>query len=156
MDRSFENWPEGRAERGCLIMITTLRGWVERYGIRRALYVDWKNGNSRGKKKHRHSFSGIHSDRPIMKTRLKEIADYDTANCYREQSYFTAAQRQEMRLNRQRRWTFRLNRKPRFGQAKRRSSSNGTMGALCCFSSGSRCPTERRKEPEGRLSPPSA
>jgi transposase len=65
MDGSFEDWLEGRAERGCLInmvddatgiglgrfdqeesswaVILTLRAWVERYGIPRALYVDWKN-----------------------------------------------------------------------------------------------------------------
>jgi len=65
MDGSFEHWLEGRADRGCLInmvddatsiglgqfydeesswaVIGTLRLWVERYGIPRALYVDWKN-----------------------------------------------------------------------------------------------------------------
>ncbi len=65
MDGSFEEWLEERAERGCLInmvddatsigfgrfdaeesswaVIQALRRWVERYGIPRALYVDWKN-----------------------------------------------------------------------------------------------------------------
>jgi hypothetical protein len=64
MDGSFENWLEGRGPRGCLIHMVddatstslatftaeettwgvaeTLRAWVEKYGIPRALYVDWK------------------------------------------------------------------------------------------------------------------
>ena len=64
MDGSFENWLEGRGPRGCLLHMVddatgtswatfadeettggvadTLRGWVERYGVPRALYVDWK------------------------------------------------------------------------------------------------------------------
>jgi len=64
MDGSFENWLEGRGPRGCLIHMVddatstslatftleettwgvadTLRRWVEKYGIPRALYVDWK------------------------------------------------------------------------------------------------------------------
>lgn len=65
MDGSFHDWLEDRGPRGCLINLvddatstvlarigqeeTTwavadgLRAWVERYGIPRALYVDWKN-----------------------------------------------------------------------------------------------------------------
>lgn len=65
MDGSFEAWLEDRGPRGCLIHMVddatstslamfdkeettwgvadTLRGWVERYGIPRALYVDWKS-----------------------------------------------------------------------------------------------------------------
>lgn len=65
MDGSFHDWFEDRGPRGCLINLvddatstvlaridqeeTTwavadgLRAWVERYGIPRALYVDWKN-----------------------------------------------------------------------------------------------------------------
>ena len=65
MDGSFENWLEGRGPRGCLLHMVddatsiswatfadeettwgvadTLRGWVEKYGVPRALYVDWKN-----------------------------------------------------------------------------------------------------------------
>ena len=64
MDGSFENWLEARGPRGCLIHMVddatstglatftleettwgvadTLRAWVEKYGIPRALYVDWK------------------------------------------------------------------------------------------------------------------
>ena len=64
MDGSFENWLETRGPRGCLIHMVddatstslatftseettwgvaeTLRAWVEKYGIPRALYVDWK------------------------------------------------------------------------------------------------------------------
>jgi len=65
MDGSFEDWLEDRGPRGCLINLVddatstvlarifdeettwavalTLRAWVEKYGIPRALYVDWKN-----------------------------------------------------------------------------------------------------------------
>ena len=64
MDGSFEDWLETRGPRGCLIHMVddatstslatftaeettwgvadTLRVWVEKYGIPRALYVDWK------------------------------------------------------------------------------------------------------------------
>ena len=64
MDGSFENWLEQRGPRGCLIHMVddatstslatfakeettwgvaeTLRAWVEKYGVPRALYVDWK------------------------------------------------------------------------------------------------------------------
>jgi len=65
MDGSFHDWLEKRAGRGCLInmlddatgvvlcrfeeeetswaVLESLRAWVERYGIPRALYADWKN-----------------------------------------------------------------------------------------------------------------
>ena len=65
MDGSFEQWLEERGPRGCLIHMVddatstsqgqfadeestwavadTLRGWVTRYGVPRALYLDWKN-----------------------------------------------------------------------------------------------------------------
>jgi transposase len=65
MDGRFEDWFEDRGPRGCLINLVddatstvlaridqeettwavadALRAWVERYGIPRALYVDWKN-----------------------------------------------------------------------------------------------------------------
>jgi transposase len=64
MDGSFEDWLEDRGGRGCLMHMVddatstsggrfaeeettwaaaeALRGWVEEYGIPRALYVDWK------------------------------------------------------------------------------------------------------------------
>lgn len=64
MDGSFEHWLEGRGAKGCLIHMVddatstslgifapeettwgvaeTLRAWVEKYGVPRALYVDWK------------------------------------------------------------------------------------------------------------------
>jgi hypothetical protein len=65
MDGSFEAWLEDRGPRGCLIHMVddatskglgrfedeettwgvadTLRAWVEKHGIPRALYVDWKS-----------------------------------------------------------------------------------------------------------------
>jgi transposase len=65
MDGSFHDWLEERAGRGCLInmvddatgvvlcrfekeetswaVLETLRAWVEKYGIPRAIYADWKN-----------------------------------------------------------------------------------------------------------------
>jgi transposase len=65
MDGSFEKWLEERGPRGCLIHMVddasstslaifdeeettwgvadTLRAWVEKYGVPRALYVDWKS-----------------------------------------------------------------------------------------------------------------
>lgn len=65
MDGSFHYWLEKRAGRGCLINLVddatgttlawfaeeettwavadVLRAWVERYGIPRAIYTDWKN-----------------------------------------------------------------------------------------------------------------
>jgi transposase len=65
MDGSFHDWLEDRGPRGCLINMVddatstvlaridkeettwavadALRMWVQRYGIPRALYVDWKN-----------------------------------------------------------------------------------------------------------------
>lgn len=65
MDGSFHDWLEDRGGRGCLInmvddatgvvlcrfeaeetswaVLETLRAWVERYGIPRAVYADWKN-----------------------------------------------------------------------------------------------------------------
>jgi transposase len=65
MDGSFEDWLEERGTRGCLIHMVddatstslatfadeettwgvadTLRAWVSRYGVPRALYVDWKS-----------------------------------------------------------------------------------------------------------------
>jgi transposase len=65
MDGSFEEWLEDRGPRGCLIHMVddatstslatfaaeettwgvadTLRAWVEKYGVPRALYVDWKS-----------------------------------------------------------------------------------------------------------------
>jgi len=65
MDGSFHLWLEGRGERGCLMhmvddatstaegqfypeetiwaAVGVLRRWIEKYGIPRALYTDWKN-----------------------------------------------------------------------------------------------------------------
>jgi hypothetical protein len=65
MDGSFEAWLEERGPRGCLVSMVddatsrgvarigaeettwavadTMRAWVEKYGVPRALYVDWKN-----------------------------------------------------------------------------------------------------------------
>src|SRR5205807_2200613 len=65
MDGSFHPWLEERDPEGCLMDMVddatgttlgrlgeqetiwaaahTLRGWIERYGVPQALYVDWKN-----------------------------------------------------------------------------------------------------------------
>jgi transposase len=65
MDGSFEAWFEDRGPRGCMITMVddatssvlgrigeeettwavaaAMRAWVEKYGVPRALYVDWKN-----------------------------------------------------------------------------------------------------------------
>lgn len=65
MDGSFHAWLEERGPRGCLMDLVddatnttlarmgdeetiwaaagALRGWIERYGVPKALYVDWKN-----------------------------------------------------------------------------------------------------------------
>ena len=66
MDGSFHEWLEERGRRGCLMHMVddatstvrwassrrkrrsgrrsrVLRGWIERYGVPRALYTDWKN-----------------------------------------------------------------------------------------------------------------
>jgi len=65
MEGSFEDWLEDRGPRGCMIHMVddatstslgrfaeeettwgvadTLRAWVKRYGVPRALYVDWKS-----------------------------------------------------------------------------------------------------------------
>jgi len=65
LDGSFHHWLEERGERGCLISLVddatgvtlsrfareettwavaeVVRAWVERYGIPRAIYADWKN-----------------------------------------------------------------------------------------------------------------
>lgn len=65
LDGSFHDWLEGRGPRGCLMNMVddatgtilcrlgaeetiwaaagVLRAWIERYGVPRALYTDWKN-----------------------------------------------------------------------------------------------------------------
>src|ERR1700680_1129338 len=65
LDGSFHGWLEGRGPRGCLMDMVddatsetqarlgkeetiwaaagVLRGWIEKYGVPRALYTDWKN-----------------------------------------------------------------------------------------------------------------
>jgi transposase len=65
IDGSFHEWLEERGQRGCLMHMVddataaalgrfsaeetiwaaaaVLRGWIERYGVPRALYTDWKN-----------------------------------------------------------------------------------------------------------------
>src|ERR1700688_2572063 len=65
MDGSFHDWLEGRGPDGCMMNMTddatsevelrlgeeetiwaaadTLRTWIEKYGVPKALYVDWKN-----------------------------------------------------------------------------------------------------------------
>lgn len=65
MDGSFHDWLEGRGPRGCLMNLVddatgttlcrmgeqetiwaavgVLNGWIDKYGVPRALYTDWKN-----------------------------------------------------------------------------------------------------------------
>jgi len=65
LDGSFHGWLEGRGPRGCLMDMVddatsatqarlgkeetiwaaagVLRAWIEKYGVPRALYTDWKN-----------------------------------------------------------------------------------------------------------------
>jgi hypothetical protein len=65
LDGSFHDWLEGRGPRGCLMNMVddatsetqarlgkeetiwaaagVLRGWIEKYGVPRTLYTDWKN-----------------------------------------------------------------------------------------------------------------
>src|SRR6266481_7204120 len=65
LDGSFHDWLEGRGPRGCLMnmvddatsatearlgkeetiwaAVGVLRSWIEKYGVPRALYTDWKN-----------------------------------------------------------------------------------------------------------------
>jgi transposase len=65
LDGSFHDWLEGRGPRGCLMnmvddatsttearlgkeetiwaAVGVLRAWIEKYGVPRALYTDWKN-----------------------------------------------------------------------------------------------------------------
>ena len=70
LDGSFHDWLEGRGPRGCLMDMVddatsatqarvlgkeetiwaaagVLRAWIEKYGVPRALYTDWKNVTSK-------------------------------------------------------------------------------------------------------------
>jgi transposase len=145
LDGSFHQWLEARGERGCLINLiddatgTTLaqfadeettwavadvvRAWVERYGIPRAIYTDWKNvyhlqaeqGQERGKsqfgamcaklgidliaanspqaKGRVERGHGTHQDRLVKKLRRLGIDDYSKANQYLANSYLASHNR---------------------------------------------------------------
>lgn len=140
LDGSFHDWLEGRGPYGCLMTMTddatgtvyaqiskeetlwaaakVLRGWIELYGVPRALYTDWKNlYHSRNKETTPLSQFGImceklgikiiaasspqakgrverthgtNQDRLIKKLRLRAIASYDEMNRYMREHYLPA------------------------------------------------------------------
>ena len=140
LDGSFHDWLEGRGPYGCLMTMTddatgtvyaqiskeethwaaarVLRGWIELYGVPRALYTDWKNVyHSRNKQRMPLSqfgamceklgikiiaasspqakgrverTHGTNQDRLIKKLRLRGVASYDGMNCYLREHYLPA------------------------------------------------------------------
>lgn len=140
MDGSFHDWLEGRGPVGCLMTMTddatgkvfaqiskeetlwaaalVLRGWIDLYGVPRALYTDWKNiYHSRDREKKPLSQFGLmcsklgikiiaasspqakgrverthgtNQDRLIKKLRLKGIASYEEMNRYLREEYLPA------------------------------------------------------------------
>jgi len=140
LDGSFHDWLEGRGPVGCLMTMTddatgrvyaqickeetlwgaalVLRGWIERYGVPRALYTDWKNlYHSRDREKRPLSQFGLmcdklgiriiaasspqakgrverthgtNQDRLIKKLRLKGISSYEEMNRYLRDEYLPA------------------------------------------------------------------
>ncbi len=140
MDGSFHDWLEGRGPVGCLMTMTDdatgkvfaqvskeetlwaavnlLRGWIELYGIPRALYTDCKNlyhskdwekrpptqfGRICGKlgieiiaasspqaKGRVERTHGTNQDRLIKKLRLRGIATYEEMNRYLAEHYLPA------------------------------------------------------------------
>lgn len=139
LDGSFHDWLEGRGPVGCLMTMTddatskvygeisreetlwsagsVLRGWIERYGVPRALYTDRKNlyhsrsenrplsqlglmcqklgiemiaassPQAKGRVERTH---GTNQDRLIKKLRLKGIATYEEMNRYLREEYLPA------------------------------------------------------------------
>lgn len=138
LDGSFHDWLEGRGPVGCLMTMAddatgkqygeiakeetfwsaarVLRGWIEQYGVPRALYTDRKNlyhsGNekrpsqlglicqklgiemifanspqAKGRVERTH---GTNQDRLIKKLRLKGISTYEEMNRYLREEYFPA------------------------------------------------------------------
>lgn len=140
LDGSFHDWLEGRGPYGCLMTMTddatgtvyaqiskeethwaaanVLRGWIELYGVPRALYTDWKNVyHSRNKVRKPLSQFGVmceklgikiiaasspqakgrverthgtNQDRLIKKLRLRGVASYDEMNRYLREHYLPA------------------------------------------------------------------
>jgi hypothetical protein len=77
-----------------------LRSWIERYGIPRALYTDWKNVYVRTATEAERRAGGrveraygTHQDRLIKKVRRKGIDSYEAANEYLEKEYLPAHNR---------------------------------------------------------------
>lgn len=140
LDGSFHDWLEGRGPVGCLMTMTDdatgrvyaqiskeetlwaaahlLRGWIELYGVPRALYTDWKNlyhsrdrerrpltqfglmcnklgikiiaASSPQAKGRVERTHGTNQDRLIKKLRLKGIASYEEMNRYLREHYLPA------------------------------------------------------------------
>ncbi len=140
LDGSFHDWLEGRGPVGCLMTMTddatgrvyaqiskeetlwaaalVLRGWIDLYGVPRALYTDWKNlYHSRDREKKPLSQFGLmcaklgikiipasspqakgrverthgtNQDRLIKKLRLRGIASYEEMNHYLREHYLPA------------------------------------------------------------------
>lgn len=138
LDGSFHDWLEGRGPVGCLMTMTddatskqygeiskeetfwsaasVLRGWIEQYGVPRALYTDRKNlyhssngrrpsqlglvcqklsiemiaANSPQAKGRVERTHGTNQDRLIKKLRLKGIATYEEMNRYLREEYLPA------------------------------------------------------------------
>ncbi len=140
LDGSFHDWLEGRGPVGCLMTMTddatgrvyaqiskeetlwaaalVLRGWIDLYGVPRALYTDWKNiYHSRDRERKPLSQFGLmcdklgikiiaasspqakgrverthgtNQDRLIKKLRLKGISSYEEMNRYLREEYLPA------------------------------------------------------------------
>ena len=139
LDGSFHDWLEGRGPVGCMMTMTddatskeygeiskeetlwsaisVLRGWIEQYGVPRALYTDRKNlyhsrnekaplsqlgricqklsiemiaANSPQAKGRVERTHGTNQDRLIKKLRLKGIATYEEMNRYLREEYLPA------------------------------------------------------------------
>jgi hypothetical protein len=139
LDGSFHDWLEGRGPVGCLMTMTddatgrvyaeifkeetlwaaasVLRGWIELYGVPRALYTDMKNvyyartaktplsqfgimceklgikliaassPQAKGRVERTH---GTNQDRLIKKLRLRGISSYEEMNRYLREEYLPA------------------------------------------------------------------
>jgi hypothetical protein len=139
LDGSFHDWLEGRGPAGCLMTMTddatskvygeiwkeetiwsagsVLRGWIEQYGVPRALYTDRKNlyhprsengpltqlgivcrklgieiiaANSPQAKGRVERTHGTNQDRLIKKLRLRGISSYEEMNRYLREEYLPA------------------------------------------------------------------
>jgi hypothetical protein len=137
LDGSFHDWLEGRGPVGCLMTMTDdatgrvyaqiskeetlwaaahlLRGWIDLYGVPRALYTDWKTlyhsrdrenrplsqfglmcsklgikiiaASSPQAKGRVERTHGTNQDRLIKKLRLKGISSYEEMNRYLKEQY---------------------------------------------------------------------